>query len=111
MTAPPITIYWQFLKQTLNCIIPHFHGFAVWDWNDLQVLLYTVWLCHLIFNKHTSILCVPNISQTLATIYQLQPNEVIAVAVKKRLCDSQLVTVKICYCNGIDYIQKCCINV
>ena len=57
-------------------------------------------------NKHTSILCVPNISQTLATIYQLQPNEVIAVAVKKRLHDSQLVTVKICYCNDIDYIQK-----
>ena len=48
MTAPPITIYWQFLKQTLCCIIPLFHEYAVSDWNDVPVLLCHMWLCHLI---------------------------------------------------------------
>ena len=33
ITAPPITICLQFLKQTLYCIIPFVHYFVVPDWN------------------------------------------------------------------------------
>ena len=51
MTVPLITIYSQFLKQTLCCILPLFHDFVIWDWNHVPVLLCTVWLCQLIFLK------------------------------------------------------------
>ena len=57
-------------------------------------------------NKHVCTVCVPNILQKLATIYQYQSNEIIAIGVNKRLYDIQLVTIKICYCNDIDFIQK-----
>ena len=42
----------------------------------------------------------------LTTIYQYQSNEIIAIGVNQRLYDIQLVTIKICYCNDIDFIQK-----
>ena len=41
-------------------------------------------------NKHVCTLCVPNILQKLATIYQYQCNEIIAIGVNKRLYDIQL---------------------
>ena len=49
MTVPVITIYSQFLKETLCCILPLFYDFVVWDWNDVPILLCTLWLFHLIF--------------------------------------------------------------
>ena len=49
------SIHWQFLKQTLHYIIPLFHEFAVWDWNDVLVLLCTAWLCHLISQINMSV--------------------------------------------------------
>ena len=55
MTAPLITIYSQFLKETLCCITPLFHEFTVWDWNDVPILLGNVWLFHLIFQIQISV--------------------------------------------------------
>ena len=46
VTTTLITIYAQLLKETLHCIIPLFHQFPAWDWNDVVLLLCTVWLCH-----------------------------------------------------------------
>ena len=65
-------------------------------------------------NKHVCTLCVPIILQKLATIHQYQSNEIIAIGVNKRLYEIQLVTIKICYCNDIDCIQKVlhvCLNI
>ena len=55
ITTTLITIYWQLLRQTLHCIIPLFHHFPVWDWNDVLLLLCTVWLCHLMSEINMSV--------------------------------------------------------
>ena len=107
MTAPPITIYWQFLKQVLHCIIPLFHEFPVWNCNDVLLLLCPVWLYHLMSQINMSVHNVFLIYyQKLATIYQYQSIEIIGIGVKQRLYDIQFVTIKICYCNDIDFIHK-----
>ena len=56
--------------------------------------MYCVTMSPHVSNKHVYTLSVPNILQKLATIYQYQSNEIIAIGVNKRLYDIQLVTIK-----------------
>ena len=51
---------YEFWYQTWNigtdlALIPLFHEFAIWDWNDILVLLCTVCLCHLISQINMSV--------------------------------------------------------
>ena len=57
-------------------------------------------------NKHFCRLFVPHVRQKLDMICQYQSNEVITIAVNHTVYDSQLVTMKILYCNDIHFMQK-----
>ena len=71
MTTPPITIYWQFLKQTLNCIIPFFSWVCCirLEWSTSSAM-YCVTISPHFSNKQVYTLCVPSVWQKLETIYQ-----------------------------------------
>ena len=104
-TTTLITIYAQLLKETLHCIIPLFHQFPVWDWNDVVLLLRTVWLCH--------VMCEINMSlHNVCIIYYKSWQQYINSKVmklllyEKGLYNMQLTPIKICCCNDIDFIQK-----
>ena len=75
------------------------------EWCSTAVT-YCVTMSPHVWNKHVSTQCVCNILQKLTTIYQYQSHEITPIWVQKRIYDMQLVTIKICCCNDIDFIQK-----
>ena len=106
ITAAPITICLQFLKQTLYCIIPLFHECVVLDWNYVPVLLCSVWLCHLIYQINNSVGYLYLVSDKSWKVCQEQINGVNAVSLNSRVYESELVTLKILYFNYIHFMQN-----